>query len=78
MSTPADRHPIDPISQALGRIEGRFESVGARFDAVDRRLDGVDRRLDRVETTMATKAELRAYMLIVGLLLAAILAKVWS
>ena len=32
MSTPADRHPLDPISQALGRIEGRFDQFEKRFD----------------------------------------------
>jgi hypothetical protein len=39
MSTPAEQHPIDPISLALGRLDGRFDEfqkhVDTRFAAVD-------------------------------------------
>jgi len=47
MSTPVAEHPIDPISQALGRIEGRFDQfekrVDDRFRAVDERFATLER-----------------------------------
>jgi hypothetical protein len=42
MSTPADRHPLDPISQALGHLEGRFDQfekqVADRFTSIEKRI----------------------------------------
>jgi hypothetical protein len=49
MSTPAEPHPIDPLSQALGRIEGRLEGLEKRledrFAAVDKRLETLERQM---------------------------------
>jgi hypothetical protein len=43
MSTPEPHHPIDPLSQALGRIEGRLDEGEKRqverFAALDKRID---------------------------------------
>ena len=53
VSTPADRHPIDPISQAIGKLEGRFDQfekrVDDRFDAVDARFNAIDRHFESLE-----------------------------
>jgi hypothetical protein len=38
MSTPAEQHPIDPLSQALGRIEGRLEGLDKRLGTLERQL----------------------------------------
>jgi hypothetical protein len=36
MSTP--EHPIDPLSQALGRIEGRLEGLDKRLETLERQM----------------------------------------
>jgi hypothetical protein len=38
MSTPAEQHPIDPLSQALGRIEGRLEGLDKRLETLERQM----------------------------------------
>jgi len=49
MSTPADAHPLDPLSQALGRLEGRLDAfekhVMDRFAQIDQRFDRLERRI---------------------------------
>jgi hypothetical protein len=56
MSTPEERHPIDPLSQALGRIEGKLDGLekhlGERFTAVEARFAGVDKRIDDLRATL--------------------------
>jgi hypothetical protein len=70
MSTPEPHHPIDPVSQALGRIEGRLDGLDKRLDE---RFAGVDKRLDE----LATKAELRAWSSLIVLLVGTLLALVF-
>jgi len=45
MSTPADSHPLDPLSHALGELKGRVDQfekrVDDRFDALERRISGL-------------------------------------
>jgi hypothetical protein len=76
MSTPESRHPIDPLSQALGRIEGHLEGLDKRLDerfgAVEVRFTSIEKRLDDT----ATKAELRAWSSVILLLVGALLALV--
>jgi flagellar capping protein FliD len=36
-------------SVAMGRVEGRFDSVDERFRGVDKRFDGIDKRLDTMD-----------------------------
>jgi len=36
MSTPAEQHPIDPISHSLGRLEGRLDGVDKRLATLER------------------------------------------
>ncbi len=56
MSTPAAEHPIDPISHALGRIEGRLEGLERRLDerfaGVEARFASADKRIDSLERWM--------------------------
>ena len=52
----ADTHPLDPISQALGHLEGRYDQfenrIETRFAQIERRFDQIERRLDRLEDRM--------------------------
>jgi hypothetical protein len=56
MSTPAAEHPIDPLSHALGRIEGRLEALDTRlterFAGVEARFASADKRIDSLERYM--------------------------
>jgi hypothetical protein len=52
---------ITQTSIALGRVEGRFDSVDERFrsvdmrfDAMDKRFEGIDRRLDAMDKRLDT------------------------
>jgi hypothetical protein len=36
--TPTEQHPIDPLSQTLGRIEGRLEGLDKRLETVERQM----------------------------------------
>ena len=36
MSTPAPEHPLDPLSHALGRVEGRLDGVDKRLETLER------------------------------------------
>jgi predicted nucleic acid-binding Zn-ribbon protein len=46
------------VSQHVGHLDHRLDSVEQHLDGVDQRLTGVEHRLDAIETTMATKADL--------------------
>jgi hypothetical protein len=41
VSTPEHQHPIDPLSQALGRIEGRLEGLATRAELAEALRDVV-------------------------------------
>jgi len=36
MSTPVAEHPLDPISHALGHLEGRLDGVDKRLETLER------------------------------------------
>jgi len=38
MSTPAEHHVIDPVSEKLGRLDGRMDGLEKRLDSVERTL----------------------------------------
>jgi len=48
----ADSHPLDPISQALGRLDGRLDEFEKRMDD---RFAAVDHRFDDFEHRMADR-----------------------
>lgn len=39
----------DNHAQALGRVEGKLDTVIARFDRVDQRIDGIEKRVAILE-----------------------------
>jgi hypothetical protein len=52
MTTPEHQHPIDPLSQSIGRIEGRLDGIEKRLDRVESRLDRIDDHLRWMIGTM--------------------------